>query len=148
MAAAPSLDEVDRLLVEELMADGRATLAALAEKAGLSVSAVQSRVRRLETRGVIRGYSASVDPTVLGLALSAFVALTPLDPTVPTEDVPDRLRGLPAVEACYSVTGAAGYLLLVRAGSADRLEHVLQEIRAISRAGTHTAVVLRTFFER
>lgn len=49
--AAHGLDEVDRTLVRELVADGRATLAELAAATGLSVSAVQSRVRRLESRG-------------------------------------------------------------------------------------------------
>ncbi len=75
--AAHGLDEVDRTLVRELVADGRATLAELAAVTGLSVSAVQSRVRRLESRGVITGYSARVDPDAFGPMLSAFVAITP-----------------------------------------------------------------------
>ena len=64
--AAHGLDEIDRTLVRELVADGRATLAHLAATTGLSVSAVQSRVRRLESRGVVTGYSARVDPEAFG----------------------------------------------------------------------------------
>ena len=75
----PIVDEIDRLLIEQLIADGRATLSALAEKASLSVSAVQSRVRRLESRGVIKGYTARIDHEALGRMLTAFVAITPLD---------------------------------------------------------------------
>ena len=56
------LDEIDRMLARELVADGRSTLAHLAAVAGLSVSAVQSRVRRLESRGVVTGYSARISP--------------------------------------------------------------------------------------
>lgn len=70
------LDEIDRILARELVADGRATLAHLAASAGLSVSAVQSRVRRLESRGVVTGYQARLNPEAVGHQLSAFVAIT------------------------------------------------------------------------
>ncbi|MGV0803328.1 AsnC family transcriptional regulator, partial [Mycolicibacterium elephantis] len=64
------LDDIDRILARELVADGRATLAHLAASAGLSVSAVQSRVRRLEARGVITGYQARIEPEAVGHQLS------------------------------------------------------------------------------
>lgn len=142
-----SLDEIDRMLLRELIADGRATLAALAEKAGLSVSAVQSRVRRLESRNVIQGYTARVDPEGLGLMLSAFVAITPLDPSQP-DDAPARLRHLDAIESCHSVAGDESYVLLVRVASPRALEHLLQEIRATANVSTRSTVVLQTFYER
>lgn len=99
-----TLDDVDRILVRELVADGRATLAELAASARLSVSAVQSRVRRLEARGVIAGYSARVDPEAVGHLLSAFVAITPLDPSQP-DDAPARLEHIEEIESCHSVAG-------------------------------------------
>ncbi|EOM75414.1 AsnC family transcriptional regulator [Rhodococcus rhodnii LMG 5362] len=142
-----TLDDVDRVLLRELVDDGRATLAALAEKAGLSVSAVQSRVRRLESRGVIEGYSAKVDPDALGQYLSAFVAITPLDPSAP-DDAPERLRALPAVEACHSVAGEESYVLMVRVASPRALEHLLQEIRATANVHTRSTIILQTFYER
>ena len=140
-------DDTDRLLVRLLAADGRATLAALATEAGLSVSAVQARVRRLESRGVITGYTAEVDHDALGLPLAAFVAITPLDPAQP-DDAPQRLAGLAAIEACYSVAGQEHYLLLVRVASPRALEGLLREIRARANVATRTTVVLQTFFER
>ncbi len=106
------LDEIDRVLVRELVADGRATLAHLAAAAGLSVSAVQSRVRRLESRGVVTGYTARINPEAVGSMLSAFVAITPLDPSQP-DDAPARLEHIPEIEACYSVAGEESYVLLV-----------------------------------
>lgn len=142
-----NLDEIDRLLLRELVADGRATLSALADKAGLSVSAVQSRVRRLEAREVIRGYTASVDPEALGLMLSAFVAITPLDPSQP-DDAPARLRHIDAIESCHSVAGDESYILLVRVGSPRELEHLLQQIRATANVATRSTVILQTFYDR
>jgi Lrp/AsnC family transcriptional regulator, leucine-responsive regulatory protein len=143
----PALDDdTDRLLVRLLATDGRATLATLAAQAGLSVSAVQARVRRLEARGVITGYAAAVDHEALGLPLAAFVAITPLDPAQP-DDAPQRLADLGAIEACYSVAGEEHYLLLVRVASPRALEGLLQEIRARANVATRTTVVLRTFFE-
>jgi Lrp/AsnC family leucine-responsive transcriptional regulator len=140
-------DDTDRLLVRLLATDGRATLAALATEAGLSVSAVQARVRRLESRGVITGYAAAVDHAALGLPLAAFVAITPLDPAQP-DDAPQRLAGLAAIEACYSVAGQEHYLLLVRVASPRALEGLLREIRARANVATRTTVVLQTFFEK
>ncbi len=107
------LDEIDRMLARELIADGRATLAHLAATAGLSVSAVQSRVRRLESRGVVTGYTARINPEAVGNMLSAFVAITPLDPSQP-DDAPARLEHIQAIESCHSVAGEESYVLLVR----------------------------------
>jgi len=144
---SPLEDDVDRTLVALLAADGRATLSTLAAAAGLSVSATQARVRRLEQRGVIRGYAADVDPEALGLPLAAFVAITPLDPAQP-DDAPERLAELDAVEACYSVAGDESYLLLVRVPSPRALEDLLREIRTVANVRTRTTVVLQTFYER
>ncbi|MBV6758260.1 MULTISPECIES: Lrp/AsnC family transcriptional regulator [Rhodococcus] len=141
------LDDIDRVLMRELVADGRATLATLAEKAGLSISAVQSRVRRLEARKVIRGYTAKIDPDALGHGLSAFVAITPLDPSQP-DDAPARLRTLPAIEACHSVAGEESYVLLVRVASPRELEHLLQEIRATANVHTRSTIILQTFYDK
>jgi Lrp/AsnC family leucine-responsive transcriptional regulator len=144
---APLEDDVDRTLVALLAGDGRATLTTLAAAAGLSVSATQARVRRLEQRGVIQGYTATVDPEALGLPLAAFVAITPLDPAQP-DDAPERLAELAAVEACYSVAGEESYLLLVRVASPRGLEDLLREIRLTANVRTRTTVVLQTFYER
>ncbi|WP_299566242.1 Lrp/AsnC family transcriptional regulator [uncultured Mycolicibacterium sp.] len=141
------LDEIDRILARELVADGRATLAHLAARAGLSVSAVQSRVRRLEARGVITGYHAHVDPEAVGQQLSAFVAITPLDPSQP-DDAPARLAHIPEIESCHSVAGEESYVLLVRVASARALEDLLQQIRTAANVRTRSTVILQTFFER
>lgn len=139
-------DDIDRLLVRLLAADGRATLSTLSAQAGLSVSAVQARVRRLEQKGVITGYAAIVDHEALGLPLVAFVAITPLDPAQP-DDAPQRLADLAAIEACYSVAGPDHYLLLVRVASPQALEELLRQIRARANVATRSTIVLQTYFE-
>jgi Lrp/AsnC family leucine-responsive transcriptional regulator len=129
-----------------LVRDGRASLAELAEATGLSTSAVHQRVRRLEQRGVIRGYRAIVDHAALGLPLTAFVSLTPLDPRDP-DDIADRLESVPEVEACYSVAGDHSYVVLVRVGTPADLEDLIARLRAVGHCTTRTTVVLSTPYE-
>ena len=140
-----SLDDIDRILVRELVADGRATLSELATSTGLSVSAVQSRVRRLESRGVVTGYSARINPEAVGHLLSAFVAITPLDPSQP-DDAPARLEHLAEIESCHSVAGEESYVLLVRVESARTLEDLLQRIRTTANVQTRSTIILNTFY--
>ena len=143
--AVPPVD-VDRELLAALARDGRASYTDLAERVGLSVSAVHQRVRRLEQRGIIRGYGARVSYEALGLPLSAFVAIRPLDPSQP-DDAPERLAHLPQIDSCYSVAGEDFYLLLVRVASPADLERLLQEIRTAANVTTRTTVVLSTPYE-
>ncbi|EFV12673.1 Lrp/AsnC family transcriptional regulator [Segniliparus rugosus] len=140
------IDELDRLLVRELVADGRATLAELAKATGLSVSAVQSRVRRLEAKGVIARYTATVDHEALGRPLSAFVAITPFDPSAP-DTAPELLKDIPGVQACYSVAGEESYILFVRTSSPRELERLLQQIRSTAAVSTRSTIILQTFYD-
>ncbi|MCV7077816.1 Lrp/AsnC family transcriptional regulator [Mycobacterium szulgai] len=140
-----TLDDIDRILLRELVADGRATLSELATSAGLSVSAVQSRVRRLESRGVVAGYSARINPEAVGHFLSAFVAITPLDPSQP-DDAPARLEQIEEIESCHSVAGEESYILLVRVESARALEDLLQRIRTTANVRTRSTIILNTFY--
>jgi len=142
-AVAP---DVDRELMRALARDGRASYTELAERVGLSVSAVHQRVRRLEQRGLITGYSARLDAKALGLPLTAFISITPIDVAQP-DDAPARLAHLSAIEACHSVAGVESYILKVRVAGPDALEALLQEIRAAANVSTRTTVVLSTSYE-
>ena len=136
-------DETDRVIVRQLLEDGRTSYTDLAKATGLSVSAVHQRVRRLGERGVVTGYTAVVDPTAAGLPLTAFVSITPTDPAA-IDDAPDRLAHLQAVEACHSVAGEESYILKVRVASPLALEALLAEIRSAAGVSTRTTVVLST----
>ncbi|NUT53379.1 MAG: Lrp/AsnC family transcriptional regulator [Saccharothrix sp.] len=140
------MEPIDRAILRELAADGRCSFTDLAERVGLSVSAVHQRVRRLEQRGVVRGYAARLDGDEIGLPLTAFISLTPIDPAAP-DDYPKRLEHLPQIEACYSVAGDASYVLRVRVASPTGLEELLRQIREVAHVSTRTTVVLSTPYE-
>jgi Lrp/AsnC family leucine-responsive transcriptional regulator len=146
-AAVPRVeDATDARIVREVARHARATLADLSSAVGLSVSAVQSRLRRLEARGVITGYRAVLDPEAVGKPLSAFVEITPLDPAQP-DDVPDVLAHLAEIEACHSIAGDASYMLFVRVAGPRDLERLIRDIRLAASVNTRTTVVLQTFYE-
>src|ERR1700748_1071228 len=109
----------------------------LARQAGLSVSAVHPRVRRLEQDGVIKGYVAVFDPDDVGLPLTAFISIKPFDAAAP-DDLPQRLEHLAADET---------YILKVRGPSPVALEDLLQQIRTLGSVSTRTTVVLSTPYE-
>ncbi len=140
------MEDLDRQILRLLAADGRMSYTDLGRVTGLSTSAVHQRVRKLEERGVIRGYVAVVDHVAVGLPLTAFVSVTPLDPAAP-DDAPDKLESLAAVESCYSVAGEESYILQVRVASPADLETLLAEIRAVANVRTRTIVVLSTPYE-
>ncbi|SEE83188.1 Lrp/AsnC family transcriptional regulator [Jiangella alba] len=140
------MEDIDRKIVALLMRDGRMSYTDLGKSTGLSTSAVHQRVRRLEERGVIRGYSAVVDHEAVGLPLTAFISIKPIDPSQP-DDSPDRLAGVPEIEACYSVAGDENYILKVRVGRPADLEDLLARIRSSANVSTRTTIVLSTAYE-
>ena len=140
------MEAIDRQILGLLARDGRMSFTDLGKATGLSTSAVHQRVRRLEQRGVIRGYAAVVDPEAIGLPLTAFVSVTPLDQAAP-DDVPERLTGLPEIEACHSVAGDENYILKVRVPTPGDLEGLLSRIRAAAGVTTRTTIVLSTPYE-
>jgi Lrp/AsnC family transcriptional regulator, leucine-responsive regulatory protein len=140
------VEEIDRQIVELLCADGRMSFTDLGKRTGLSTSAAQQRVRRLEQRGVLRGYTAVVDPDSIGLPLTAFISIKPTDAAAP-DDAPDRLAGIAAIEACHSVAGEENYILKVRVATPGALETLLGEIRSTVNVSTRTTVVLSTPYE-
>jgi Lrp/AsnC family transcriptional regulator, leucine-responsive regulatory protein len=140
------VEDLDRDIVRLLATDGRMSYTDLGKATGLSTSAVLQRVRRLEQRGVIRRYAAVIDPEAVGLTLTAFVSITPLDPSQP-DDSPERLAPLSEIEACHSVAGEESYILKVRVGTPGDLETLLGRIRSMANVSTRTTVVLSTPFE-
>ena len=139
------IDATDAAILDMLEADGRATLSQLAAGSGLSVSAVQSRVQKLEKRGIIKGYRAVIDYERRGLPISAFVSVTPLDYSRESE-IPDKLHDLDGVVSCYSIAGAPSFILLVRVATPSRLEELLNLIHRTVPVSTETTVILQTYF--
>ena len=97
-------------------------------------------------RGVIVGYRALLDPEAVGKSLSAFIEITPLDPSQP-DNAPELLEHLAEIEACHSIAGDASYILFVRVATPRDLEALIRDIRLAASVSTRTTVVLQTFYE-
>ncbi|WP_323791638.1 Lrp/AsnC family transcriptional regulator [Nocardioides sp.] len=140
------LEVTDRRILELLAADGRMSFTDLGKATGLSTSAVHQRVKRLEQRGLILGYSAVINYEAIGLPLTAFISIRPIDPSQ-ADDAPDRLSATAEIESCWSVAGEDSYLLKVRVSKPSDLEELLARIRAVANVATRTEIVLSTYYE-
>ena len=140
------MEETDRKILALLAGDGRMSFTDLGRATGLSTSAVHQRVKRLESRGLITGYTATLDYDRVGLPLTAFISIRPIDPSQP-DDSPERLRGIEEIESCWSVAGDESYILKVRVGTPIDLEELLARIRAAANVATRTTIVLSTPYE-
>ena len=140
------MEEIDASIVRLLANDGRMSLTDLGKALGMSTSAVHQRVRRLEQRGIVKGYTARLDHQALGQQITAFISITPLDPAAP-DDIPDRLRDIGAIEECHSVAGDENYILKVHVATPGALEGLLASVRSAANVSTRTTIVLSTPFE-
>lgn len=140
------MEGIDREILTLLSEQGRMSFTDIGKHTGLSTSAAQQRVRRLEQRGYIDGYHAKVNHAAVGRNLTAFISVRPLDPRDDSK-IPEQVTGIPQISACYSVAGDASYLLLVHVSSTTELDQLLSELRSEIHLVTTTTVVLTTVFE-
>lgn len=141
-------DAVDRRILEILLTDGRASHAGIAKVVGLSAPAVGERVKKLEQAGVIRGYHADLDPFLVGLSITAFVAIAP-QPRKPAQRLVERLLQFPEVEELHAVAGVYSFIAKVRVPTTSALDAFLDRLfttEGVER--TETTMVLRTSLER
>lgn len=117
----------------------------IGRETGLSTSAAQQRVRRLEQRGLITGYHARINSAALGHALSAFIMIRPLGQV--DENLVEVLSSMPEVVSCYSVAGDASHICLAQVTNTQELDDLLTRIRTAVNVSTSTTVVLRTLFQ-
>ncbi|MFI1096270.1 Lrp/AsnC family transcriptional regulator [Streptomyces sp. NPDC020917] len=141
------MDAVDRQLIQALRENGRASYAELGRLVGLSGPSVTDRINRLEQAGVITGYRATVAPAALGLGVTALVGLQ-LSDAADHEDVARRLRDVGEIEDCWFIAGDDSYMLKVRVGDVDGLEHTIRRLSGTQGvARTRTTIVLSTKWE-
>jgi Lrp/AsnC family transcriptional regulator, leucine-responsive regulatory protein len=140
------VDDKDLAILGALQDDARATYADVGARVGLSASSVHDRVRKLERRGVIRGYRADVDPPAVGLGVTALVSVFPLDPSLP-DHLPRTVTEFPEVQDCYSVAGHEDYVLKVRTRNTADLETFLRRLSEKGGVQTRTTVVMSIPFE-
>ena len=147
MASKDRLSPNDLRILTLLQRDGRASYAELGAAAGMSAPSAHERVKRLESRGIVRGYTASVDPMTVGYGVLAFSRIRQA-PGTPTTDLTADFATIPEIEDCHHVAGEADYLLKVRAADTLDLERVMRRIQDIQHVyTTETEIVFSTAFE-
>ena len=142
------LNVTDAGILDALQRDGRLSYAEIGATVGMSGPSAHERVKKLEARGIISGYMASVDPVSVGLGVLAFMWVTQAPGTI-ADDLAGDFARIPEVEACHLIAGEGDYLLKIRAsdtGDLERVVRIVQGTRHVYR--TETDVVFSTPFER
>src|SRR5437764_13194714 len=142
------VDSIDQRIVAQLVANARASYAEIGKVVGLSAPAVKRRVDRLLALGVLRGFTAVVNPEALGWGTEAFVEVR-CRGNVSPERIRARLLPLPEVVAAYTVSGAADAIVHLRAANIHHLETALERLRGLEIVDrTVSTVVLSRLLER
>jgi len=128
------LDAVNVLLLRELVADPRITVAALARKIGMSAPAVAERFLRLQESGVIAGFRLELEPKALGLPVAAYVRVRPGPGQL--LKIAELAQRTPQVVECHRITGEDCFLMKVHVGAIDQLEAVLDSFLAFGQTTT------------
>jgi Lrp/AsnC family transcriptional regulator, leucine-responsive regulatory protein len=147
MANEARLDPVDERILAILQRDGRRTYAEIAMMVGLTAPSTHERVKKLEARGVIRGYAADVDPPAAGFGVLAFILVTQSS-VASWDEMGAYFHSIPEVVECHHVAGEEDFLLKVRARDTLDLERVLRAVQLGGHvASTRTMVVLSSSLE-
>jgi len=142
------MDNLDYRILDMLQRDGRATQLEIARAINLSQPATAERIRKLEDRGVITGYTARVDATKLGKDITAFIGVTIEHPKY-FENFAQKVMQLPEILEAHRVAGQDSYILKVKTSTTKSLDQLLVEtlrtIDGVTR--THTTIVLTSIKE-
>ena len=142
-----TLDAIDQTLLNELRENARCPVALLARKVGLSRTAVQARIARLERDKVIVGYGVRSGDAYEQSLIQAHVMLTV--GSKQSGHVEAALRKIPEVRSLLSVSGTFDMIAIVQAGSIDRLDALIDSIGLLDGVErTNTSVVLSTRIKR
>lgn len=143
------MDDIDRKLIGCLLEDGRASYAAIGDRIGLSAPAVKRRTDRLLADGVISGFTAVLDPDLVGWSTEAYVAVH-CKGTVAPEELRRTMIQIPEVHAAATVSGPADAILRIVATDVRHLERALERVRveASNVDHTETSIVLSRLIDR
>ena len=141
------MDNNDLKVIGQLMKKGRSTWAELGELLNLSAPSAADRVHKLEEAGVIKGYSAIINPEAIGCGLAAFISVIIEDPGQ-RSNILKKVDELPEILECYHVAGDVDYILKARCNSTKDLERLIsKELKAFPGIKTRTMVILSTVKE-
>jgi Lrp/AsnC family leucine-responsive transcriptional regulator len=141
------INETDKNILTIIQRDARISNAEIARQVDLAPSAVLERVRKLEERGMIRGYAADIDPRQVGFGLTVFVFVRTSECS--NAEVEKALVAIPEVLEAHEVAGEDCLLLKIRTKDTESLGKLLrEEIKPVPKVlSTRTTVVLHTFKE-
>ncbi|MGH2515880.1 MAG: Lrp/AsnC family transcriptional regulator [Ktedonobacterales bacterium] len=141
-------DSIDVQIVNIIQRDARISVAEIARQLGMAPSGILERIRKLEARGVIRGYEARLDPQALGRGLLAFVYVR-ADERVGSGEAGELLAAIPDVQEVHHIAGEDCYLVKVRVENTEALARLLRERFGALDAvrSTRTTIVLTTLKE-
>lgn len=122
------IDAVDRQIIEQLQLNGRMTNAELAERVGIAPSTCVARVRSLVSRGIITGFTASVDPAVMGMTLQVLVSVTIRSGARQRiSEFSEELRALPEVLQLFFLGGVEDFIIHLAARDSDHVRDFVME---------------------
>lgn len=137
-------DEIDQLLISALMEDSRSSLKTLAGISGLSSPSVAERIRKLEERKVITGYTVDIDPKAFGYQLQAIIRIRPLPGQL--QEVERQIQNTPQFTECDKVTGDDCFIARLHVRSIEQLDSLLDGLNAY--AETNTAIIKKSPVKR
>jgi len=138
------LDPIDTAIVKSLQLNGRKRRNRLAEETGLSLPAISERLRKLEDRGYITGYTALLDAKKFGKDVTAFIVVS-VGPSKHYAEFLGCVDEQPEILECHAITGAGSHLLKIRTSNTASLEKILSAIQSWHGVqNTRTSVVLST----
>jgi Lrp/AsnC family transcriptional regulator, leucine-responsive regulatory protein len=143
-----NIDGKDRQILAMIQRDAKRAQADIAKRVGLSTAAVNERLKKLETSGVIRRYGAVVNPRALGVTVTAFVEVFIEHPRFEPAFI-EKMLELDEVQECHHITGEFSLLLKMRVHDMDTLQQLLvKQLNALEGVRqTRTVIVLSTLKE-
>lgn len=131
------IDDIDRRIIDALSADARLSIKDLAQRVALSSPSVSERLKRLEERGVIKGFTLELDAKAIGYPLQAMVRIKPLPGKL--HIVQQLIEDIPEITECDKVTGDDCFIARIHVRSIEQLDQILDRIA--DKAETSTAIV-------
>ena len=142
------IDEIDRRIIASLVQRGRASFRELGDTIALSSTAVKRRFDRLVSTGAITGFTATIDPQLVGWRTEAFVTVT-YRRSVPPARSRSVFEQIPEIVEAHTVSGSADVLVRIRTVDVGSFERVLEKLRALPQvSSTSSTMVLTTLLSR
>ena len=138
------LDEVDKAILRELLVDARLSFREIARRVGVSTATVANKIRRLEEAGIIKGYTAIIDPEKLGYDVTAVIEIVVSKGKI--IEVEEEIAKNPNVQAVYDVTGQSDAIIIARFKNRAELSKFIKRVLSmenVERTITHVVLNVR-----